>query len=485
MAANPRASGAKAESVEQALHQATLEAAVDGILTIDARGRLQSANPSACRLFGYDEDELRGRNVKLLMPSPYREEHDTYLHTYLTTKKKRIIGIGRRVTGQRRDGSTFPLQLSVGEAVVGNEPYFVGVVHDLSVNVRADDLSRILEDSLNEIFIFDAATLRFLQVNYGARQNLGYSMEELSELTPVDIKPEMSAQQFAELVAPLRKGAEESLVFETVHERKDKTLYCVEVHLQLATLGGRAVFVAIILDITTRKESEERTRHLEQLASISTLTAGIAHDVGTPMSVILGYTGLLQRQVTDEKALSQLNVIADQVERVTNLIGTLLDLARPREPVRVRVGLAELVDMALDFFAEKLKKHDISVERDYETRSHVSGDPEKLQQVFMNLFLNATHAMPEGGTLSVAIREVGDHVDVRIRDEGVGMDSATVDQVFEPFFTTKPRGEGTGLGLVVARSIVLDHEGAIAVTSEPGKGSEFQILFPLADAEGA
>jgi PAS domain S-box-containing protein len=162
---------------DEAFLRATLDAAVDGILTINSRGHIRSANPSACTLFGYEEEDILGKNVKLLMPSPYREEHDTYIHSYLTTRKKRIIGIGRRVTGLRRDGTTFPLHLAVGEAHVGDEHLFVGVVHDLTDQVRADDLSRIIDESLNEIYIFDASTMKFKQVNRGARENLGYSSE--------------------------------------------------------------------------------------------------------------------------------------------------------------------------------------------------------------------------------------------------------------------------------------------------------------------
>jgi signal transduction histidine kinase len=197
------------------------------------------------------------------------------------------------------------------------------------------------------------------------------------------------------------------------------------------------------------------------------------------MSVILGYTGLLQRSITDEKALSQLGIIADQVQRVTNLIGTLLNLARPHKPMRHEVDLATVLDDSFAFFQEKLRKHAIGVERDFSAVAPIRGDREKLQQVFLNLLVNATHAMPDGGTLSAAIEQKGDHVEVRVRDDGVGMDPETLDQIFQPFFTTKKRGEGTGLGLLVTRSIVLDHDGTISATSELGIGTEFQIRFPI------
>lgn len=122
--------------------KAVIESAVDGILVIDARGRIEVFNPAAERLFGYRESEILGQNVKLLMPSPYREAHDGYLTNYLTTNVQRIIGIGREVMGQRRDGTTFPLHLSVGEMVVAGERKFAGIVHDLSERVRMEQQLR-------------------------------------------------------------------------------------------------------------------------------------------------------------------------------------------------------------------------------------------------------------------------------------------------------------------------------------------------------
>ena len=115
-----------------------IDSAVDGIIVIDSRGHIESFNPAAQRLFGYPESEVRGRNVKMLMPSPYHEEHDKYIERYLTTREARIIGIGREVVGRRRDGTTFPIHLSVGEISVGGEPKFTGIVHDLSARVAME-----------------------------------------------------------------------------------------------------------------------------------------------------------------------------------------------------------------------------------------------------------------------------------------------------------------------------------------------------------
>ena len=140
--------------------RAVLDTAVDGIITIDERGVIEAANAAAEQLFGYTASEVIGQNVKILMPSPYRNDHDSYLANYLRTGEQKIIGSGREVEGRRKDGSTFPLYLAVSEVSFGHRRVFTGFVHDLSDLKRAEEeasqLGHILEDSLNEIFVFDA-----------------------------------------------------------------------------------------------------------------------------------------------------------------------------------------------------------------------------------------------------------------------------------------------------------------------------------------
>src|SRR5436190_3158410 len=126
----------------EARWRSIVESAVDGIVVIDSRGRIEAFNPAAERLFGYSEAEVFGKNVNILMPSPYHEEHDGYMARYLTTGDAKIIGIGREVIGRRRDGATFPVHLSVGEVTIASEPKFTGMLHDLSVRVQLEERPR-------------------------------------------------------------------------------------------------------------------------------------------------------------------------------------------------------------------------------------------------------------------------------------------------------------------------------------------------------
>ncbi len=153
--------------------------AVDAIITIDSSGRIESVNPGAERMFGRQAQAMLGRNVNMLMPEPYDREHDSYIANYLRTGSRQIIGIGREVLGKRQDGSVFPIHLAVSEIRVGRKQRFVGIIRDLSefksLQERQATLGRIIEDSLNEVYIFDAETLRYLEVNRGGARILPWT----------------------------------------------------------------------------------------------------------------------------------------------------------------------------------------------------------------------------------------------------------------------------------------------------------------------
>ncbi|NNL65131.1 MAG: hypothetical protein HKP30_02705 [Myxococcales bacterium] len=230
--------------------------------------------------------------------------------------------------------------------------------------------------------------------------------------------------------------------------------------------------------------TNRRARAAEDLASVATLAAGLAHEIGTPMGVIQGHAEALEPLVEDERGRWRLQTIRDQVERISRIIQALLNMARPRESVRDPVELEALLETTLSFLGVKLRRRGIEVERAYEKTPSILGDDEKLQQLFLNLMLNAADAMEEnGGTLRVSLRPDGDGcVEVLLADSGSGIRAEHMDQLFEPFFTTKPAGQGNGLGLVVAQGIVRDHGGQIEVESAPDAGTCFRLVFPAAVA---
>lgn len=229
------------------------------------------------------------------------------------------------------------------------------------------------------------------------------------------------------------------------------------------------------------RRTTQRARAAEELASVGTLVAGLAHEIGTPMGVIQGHAKLLEKAVEGERARWRIATIQEQIGRISKIIQSLLNMARPSSGQRMPVDLEDLVEASLSFLSEKFGNRGIQVVREISPVPRVMGDAERLQQLCLNLFLNAADAMPRGGELRVRLDEGRDgSVRIRIADDGIGIPCADIEHIFDPFFTSKPAGRGSGLGLMVASGIVADHGGEIRVASEPGHGTEFEIRLPPA-----
>jgi signal transduction histidine kinase len=254
----------------------------------------------------------------------------------------------------------------------------------------------------------------------------------------------------------------------------------VEIGLNpIRTPAGMRVLASVV-DITDRKRIEEQLRRTELLAELGTLASGMAHEIGTPMNVILGRAEFAMRRIDDERAKQSLATIVTQVERITKIMNQFLAFARRRPAERRAVGVTDIVEDSLEMLRERLARHQIQVVAEIpEAVPLVHADPDQMSQVLLNLFINALHAMPEGGTLKVTVKPQADVVALLIADTGHGIPREHLGKIFTPFFTTKEIGKGTGLGLTVVHGIIEEHGGKIAVESEPGKGTTFTILLPI------
>ncbi len=226
--------------------------------------------------------------------------------------------------------------------------------------------------------------------------------------------------------------------------------------------------------------SQARARQAERLASVATLISGLAHEVGTPMSVIRGHAEALENAVEGERATWRLNMILEQIDRITGIIQALLNMARPQDSMRTAVDLHRAIDTTISFLTEKLRRRGVQIERQLADLPSVVADPEKMQQVLLNLMINGIDAMPEGGKLTVALARDGDEAVLRVSDTGAGMTPEQIGHIFDPFYTTKPAGRGNGLGLVVVEGIVGEHSGRIDVSSTLGEGTTFSVRLPMA-----
>ena len=226
------------------------------------------------------------------------------------------------------------------------------------------------------------------------------------------------------------------------------------------------------------RQTSERARAAERLADVGVLVAGLAHEIGTPMGVIQGHAKLLEPSMKDDASHWRLRIIREQVARIQRIIQSLLNMARPGQRRQAPVDLGALVESTLAFVKEKLARRGIEAVTLLEPAPSVVGEPERLQQVLLNLFLNAADAMPDGGELRVSLQPSGDELELRVSDTGVGIPADRLDRIFEPFYTTKTAGEGNGLGLSVAQGIVTDHGGELDVVESGSKGTVFRLRLP-------
>jgi signal transduction histidine kinase len=245
-------------------------------------------------------------------------------------------------------------------------------------------------------------------------------------------------------------------------------------------------------EATARVETLEQLRHLDRLRTAGMLASSVAHELGTPLNVLLlKGQSLSAGELQGEDATRAGKSIVAQVEKMSRIVRQLLDFTRKRSPAQLRLGLREVAERASGLLGSLAMKHGVRIETRIDEDVSIIGDPEQLEQALTNLMTNGIHAMRDGGALQVRVRtKEDDHAPgaargaatglVEVSDGGVGMDAEALARVFEPFYTTKPRGEGTGLGLSVACGIAEDHGGWISATSEPGKGSTFTLHLPRA-----
>ncbi|MCE5308802.1 MAG: PAS domain S-box protein [Acidobacteriales bacterium] len=482
----------------------TLNALVDAspaaIIALTVTGEVTLWNRSAEKIFGYRSEELLGRPL----PEQFVTAEDW-------TQRRQALLAGKstgpaEIRRPRKDGTIVDLSVSAAPVLdaQGTVVSTVSVMLDITEQKRIQREQRILGEtlaaSLNEIYLFNSDTLRFRYVNQAALDNLGYTLEQMQSMTPLDIKPDFTREQYEVLLRPLLTGEVKLQIFEAVYRRADGSTYPVEVHLQLFEHDGVRVFLALVLDITERRRAEEALRrseaqlvHSQRMEGIGRLAGGVAHDFNNYLTVINGYCEMMLRKLPAGDALhEQISHVRQAGEQAARLTKQLLAFSR-KQVLEPRVINLNGVITETQRMLQRLIGEDIElITRLDPALDTVTADPGQMGQVLMNLLVNARDAMPHGGKVIIETANVeldkayverhpqvkpGAYVLLAVSDTGVGMDPETQKRVFEPFFTTKNPGEGTGLGLATVYGIVRQSGGWIWLYSEPGRGTTFKIYL--------
>lgn len=259
-----------------------LESPIDAMIIVDTHGLIQMVNTRLEQMFGYTRDELFGQSMDVLMPHRFRRQHRQHQQKYFHRPHNRPMGTGLELFGLRKDGTEFPVEISLNPLDYAGVKLVSAAIRDVSERKRTElelqRLARILETSASEIYLFDARTLRFTFANRGARENLGYTAEELFNLTPLDLKPEFTLASFQALLQPLLEGKKDYLHFSTQHQRKDRSRYPVDVTYQYFADETPPVIASIIMDITERQATQKALQESRQRIAM--------HVASTPLAVL-------------------------------------------------------------------------------------------------------------------------------------------------------------------------------------------------------
>ncbi|OFV90224.1 MAG: hypothetical protein A3G76_08105 [Acidobacteria bacterium RIFCSPLOWO2_12_FULL_65_11] len=466
---------------------AIVESAVDGIVVIDARGRIEAFNPAAERLFGYAAADVMGRNVSMLMPAPYHDEHDGYIERYLTTGVPRIIGLGREVIARRKDGRTFPIHLSVGEMSVGGERKFTGIIHDLTTRVQLEEQLRdsearwraVVESAVDGIVLIDARG-RVEAFNPAAQRLFGYTEEEVlgqrvNILMPSPYREEHDRYIERYLATGVRKII--GIGRAVFGRRKDGTTFPIHLSVGEMTVGGERKFSGIIHDLTSRVQLEEQLREQAGLARLGEMAAVLAHEVKNPLAAVRGAVQVIAgRLPAGSRDKAVMEEVIRRVDGLNDLMRDLLLFARPPQPKPTPLDVVSLLETTADLLRKDASFKDLRVEISGAVPP-VMADASLLGVVFENLLLNSAQAMRGKGVIGTSVTSIENSCEIVIVDSGPGIPPDVREKIFTPFFTTKSKG--TGLGLPTTKQFVEAHGGTITVDCPVGGGTTITVRLPL------
>jgi PAS domain S-box-containing protein len=342
------------------------------------------------------------------------------------------------------------------------------------------------------IVVIDPKTARIIEFNTVAHQQLGYTGEEFLNLSIRDLDVVESAAETESRITGVQASGKAS--FETRHRTKGGEIRDVLVRAQSINVLGQNVYQCVWEDITERKRAEAENQQLREkaemssrLAAVGEMAAGIAHEINNPLTSVLGFSQLLaERQDMPADIKEQLRVIAEGSHRVKDIVRRMLTFARQNKPVKTSANVHELIDNTLEIRSYILRTANIEVVKNYDPHlPWVTVDPGQLQQVFLNLIVNAEFAMKKAhgkGTLVITTAKEDGHIRISFKDDGGGISQEVKAKIFNPFFTTKQVNEGTGLGLSLSHSIILEHGGTLEVENEAGQGATFIITLPITPA---
>ncbi len=478
------------------LYRRLFEVESDAMFLVDQdSGKILKVNPAAVHLYGYTEEELVSMNRVDLSAEPERT-------VQATTRMEPFTPLRWH---RKKSGVVFPVEISNCYFDLKGRTVFVSAIRDITERRAMEQALRTSEEKFSKAFrsnpaaisIVDLETDTFLEVNEPFEEMTGYRRDEVLGRKSSELGISAGARGRDETLAKLLKEGR-LRNWECRFHKKDGALRVALLSLDLIDIDGKSCAIIAGIDITERMQLEKQLRQAQKLESLGRLAGGVAHDINNVLTVINGYSDMMVRALQpDDPLYAQAREIKKAGERAASLTNQLLLFSRQKVIEPKPVDLNSIINESKKML-QRLIGEDIELTTTLDPAlGNVLMDPGQIQQIILNLALNARDAMPNGGKLQITTGNAevgpgdvtphpdaipGNYVVLTVVDNGVGMDEWTLQNAFEPFFTTKEYGRGTGLGLSTVYGIVRQAGGWIHVSSEMGRGSSFRVHLPRVEA---
>ncbi|GHF88086.1 MHYT domain-containing protein [Thalassotalea marina] len=484
--------------------RAMMDTAVDGIVSIDSKGKVLNINQATEKLLGWSSAELLGKNVNVLVPNPYHDGHDDYIKRYLDTGEANIIGKGREVEAVHKDGNRVAIRLAIGHVKLSDSDFFVAFITDIRPRIKMEQALRDNEEK------FRSLITNIPGIAYRCKESIDWPMiyisdavESITGYPAKDFLLPNPKRSFADLIHPddqqrVIDGVTLDGPFKIEYRliRHDGEIrWMMEQGIHIKAHGQKDAWLdGFIMDITERREMELALREAKETAEQAALArasfmANMSHEIRTPMNAIIGFSDILLESPLQEEQQKQLKTINNSAKSLLHLLNDVLDSAKldkGKLELEIRdFSLIQEVDEVVStlWLQARNKGLLLTVDVSPKLKQNYSGSPERIRQVLTNLLNNAIKFTQEGFVKVSVTPTQNNQVEFVIRDSGIGMSEPQLATVFDPFTqadaSMSRRFGGTGLGTTISKQLVELMGGTITVESELNKGTTFTVSLPL------
>jgi len=470
---------------QEEIYKTLLNTMNEAMIIIDTSGIILTANPAAVYLFGYSQEELIGNNVNILMPTKIAEQHNNYVSNAKLDGIKSVIGKVREIAAVKKDGSHFPMELSISEMMINGEIRYAGIIRDTSERRKLEAQYRHILESMNEALVVIDLKANIASINPAAAKLFGYQEKELVGKNVSILMPGDIAVNHDEYVKAATMGGNKTVIGATREIqaiKRNGELFPIELSISEINIDDQQCYAGVIRDVTERKMAEVVKEEF---------LAMITHDLRSPITAIYGSLCLATEGVfgeLDPELTTLLKASRKNCDQLIRLINDILDLSK------IESGNLELEKSTLNLasFLEEAIQNNKAYAKQFNVNIHlasnipsitIEGDQDRLMQVMNNVLSNASKYSPEGEKIEISATKSKNNVTIMVQDKGPGIPKEFIDHLFEKYSqassTQTKKIASTGLGLYISKLIIEQHQGTIACENAEKGGAIFSITLPI------